>query len=156
MNELNGEDVLDVREGRGLSGGDDRGRGSGKAGGNDKAAQTSAWRGSARIPDPQVAAGANRRRFSAAYKARVVEQAQGCTEPGQIGALLRREGLYGSHLSKWRQQSRAGALHALGDDTRGRKAGKHPLEDEVARLRTAVLKEQESFPEMGVKQFRNR
>jgi len=82
-----------------------------------------------------VSAGPKRRRFSAAYKARVVEEAEGCTEPGETGALLRREGLYSSQLSKWRQQYRGGALRALCDDKRGRKATKHPLEDENERLR---------------------
>ena len=76
-----------------------------------------------------------RRRFSAAYKARIVEEAKDCAEQGEISALLRREGLYSSHLSKWRQLYRTGALQALRDDKRGRKATKHPLEDENARLR---------------------
>jgi len=87
------------------------------------------------IPDPEVAARPKRRRFSATYKARVVEEAEGCTEPGDIGALLRREGLYSSHLAEWRKLYRTGALQALRDDRRGRKPTKHPLEDEVARLR---------------------
>jgi transposase-like protein len=87
------------------------------------------------IPEPEVSALPKRRRFSAAYKARVVEEAEGCTAPGEIGALLRREGLYSSQLSAWRKQYRTGALQGLRDDKRGRKATKHPLEDEVARLR---------------------
>lgn len=87
------------------------------------------------IPDPEVVSCPQRRRFSAAYKARVVEDANNCTEPGAIGSLLRREGLYSSQLSKWREQYRAGALQRLRDDKRGRKTTKHPLEDEVARLR---------------------
>lgn len=90
---------------------------------------------SQRIPDPEVGSGARRRRFSAAYKARIVEEAQSSTEPGHIGALLRREGLYSSQLSKWRGQCHSGALQALRDDKRGRKAVKNPLEDEVSRLR---------------------
>jgi len=87
------------------------------------------------IPAPEVEAHAKRRRFSAAYKARIVEEAEGRTEPGAIGALLRREGLYSSQLSKWREQYRAGALDALRDDKRGRRRRRNPLEDEVARLR---------------------
>jgi transposase-like protein len=87
------------------------------------------------VPDPEVDSRPRRRHFSAAYKARVVEEAAGCTEPGQVGALLRREGLYSSHLSKWREQYRSGALAALRDDKRGRRSNKHPLADEVARLR---------------------
>ncbi len=94
-----------------------------------------ALHGQADIPDPEVDSRPKRRRFTAAYKARVVEEAEGIRESGQIGALLRREGLYSSHLCKWRDQYRAGGLGALRDDKRGRKAGKHPLEDEVARLR---------------------
>ena len=87
------------------------------------------------IPDPEVPAHPRRRRFTAAYKARIVEEAEGCTAAGQIGALLRREGLYSSQLSQWRSQYRTGALASLRDDKRGRKAVKHPLEDEVVRLR---------------------
>ena len=91
--------------------------------------------GTAKIPDPEVSSLPKRRRFSADYKARVVEEADACTEAGGIGALLRREGLYSSQLSAWRKLYRRGALRALRDDKRGRKATKHPLEDEVAQLR---------------------
>ena len=90
--------------------------------------------GEAKIADPEVSALPKRRRFSADYKARVVEEAEVCTEAGGIGALLRREGLYSSQLSQWRKQYRTGALQALRDDKRGRKVTKHPLEDEVAQL----------------------
>lgn len=89
----------------------------------------------AATPDPEVSAFAKRRRFTAAYKARIVEEADCCTEPGAIGALLRREGLYSSQLSSWRELYRAGALQALRDDKRGRKPKKHPLEDENEKLR---------------------
>jgi len=51
------------------------------------------------IPDPEVSAASGRRRFSAAYKARIVREADACKEPGEVGALLRREGLYSSHLT---------------------------------------------------------
>ena len=61
-----------------------------------------------------------RRRFSAEYKLRILAEAEASTEPGGIGALLRREGLYSGHLSKWRRQRDAGALEALGRP-RGRK-----------------------------------
>ena len=86
------------------------------------------------VPDPEVCARPKRRRFTAAYKARIVEQVEACAEPGAVGALLRREGLYSSLLSKWREQYRSGALAALADDSRGRKRTKNPLADEVARL----------------------
>ena len=60
---------------------------------------------------------AQRRQFSAAYKQRILEEADRCTELGQIGALLRREGLYSSHLSSWRSQR----TQALAAQRRGRK-----------------------------------
>ena len=55
-------------------------------------------------PDPEVLAQPKRRHFAAAYKARIVEEAQKCSESGQIGALLRREGLYSAALTQWRRQ----------------------------------------------------
>jgi transposase len=55
------------------------------------------------IPDPEVVPKAKRRKFSAEYKVRILEEADRCTERGEIGALLRREGLYSSHLSTWRR-----------------------------------------------------
>jgi len=67
--------------------------------------------------DPEVLEKAQRRQFTAAYKQRILDEAERCTEPGQIGALLRREGLYSSHLSHWRRQQE----HALATQRRGRK-----------------------------------
>jgi transposase len=61
-------------------------------------------------PDPEVVV-PRRRRFSAAYKQRILAEAEACTERGELGALLRREGLYSSHLTRWRGQRRAGADH---------------------------------------------
>lgn len=72
-------------------------------------------------PDPEVRAVAKRRQFNAAYKLSVLEEADRCASPGAIGALLRREGLYSSHLTMWRRERAAGALAALGR-RRGRKA----------------------------------
>lgn len=72
-------------------------------------------------PDPEVVAKARRRRFSASYKVRILEEADACSVPGEIGSLLRREGLYSSLLAKWRQQRAAGALAALSPKKRGRK-----------------------------------
>jgi transposase-like protein len=71
--------------------------------------------------NPEVAEKAKRRRFEAAYKLRVLEEADRCVEPGSLGELLRREGLYSSHLTTWRQQRELGALDALGPKKRGRK-----------------------------------
>jgi transposase-like protein len=86
-----------------------------------------------RIPDPEVVPKAKRRQFSAEYKLRIVREADACTEPGQIGSLLRREGLYSSYLSKWRQQREEGQLQALSTKKRGRK-GQDPSVAELAQL----------------------
>jgi transposase len=75
---------------------------------------------------------ASRRRFTAKYKLRVLEQADGCTEPGQIGALLRREGLYSSHLTTWRRQREAGALAGLASRKRGCKV--NPQTSQTRRM----------------------
>jgi transposase len=64
---------------------------------------------------------AKRRRFSAQYKKRILHEAAACTEHGELGALLRREGLYSSHLSKWKEQAEAGELSGLTPKKRGRK-----------------------------------
>jgi transposase-like protein len=63
--------------------------------------------------DPAVPEKPVRRRFTAEYKIRVLREADRCTQPGQLGALLRREGLYSSHLSTWRQQREEGSLAGL-------------------------------------------
>ena len=86
-------------------------------------------------PDPEVSSVSGRRRFSAAYKARIVREADACTEPGEVGALLRREGLYSSNLTHWRKEYRKAGEAALADDKRGRKVTKNPLEPEVEKLR---------------------
>ena len=72
-------------------------------------------------PDPEVADKATRRRFSAKYKRRIVREADRCTKPGELGALLRREGLFSSALSTWRRQRDAGELAGLRPAKRGRK-----------------------------------
>ncbi len=62
------------------------------------------------VPDPEVTEKAVRRKFTAEYKLRIVREADACTEPGQIGALLRREGIYSSNLASWRRQIREGLV----------------------------------------------
>ena len=81
-------------------------------------------------PNPEVRAVAKRRHFSPAYKLSVLEETDRCSSPGEIGALLRREALYSSHLTMWRRERAAGALAALGR-RRGRKA---TLTEEQKRL----------------------
>lgn len=85
---------------------------------------------------PEVPEKASRRRFDAAYKLRILEEADRCTEPGQLGELLRREGLYSSNLTTWRQQRDEGALNGLREKKRGRKPRRRDAKDlELARLR---------------------
>jgi len=94
-------------------------------------------------PDPEVPARAARRRFTGEYKLRILEAAEACRTPGDIGALLRREGLYSSHLAAWRRQRRAGELKGLTPKSRGPQSKKsdpqqrkiHELEQENRRLR---------------------
>jgi len=67
----------------------------------------------AELAHPELTERPQRRRFSTRYKLRILQEADACTRPGEIGALLRREGLYTSHLSAWRRQREQGALQAL-------------------------------------------
>lgn len=86
--------------------------------------------------DPEVLEKPVRRKFTAAYKLKIVEAAERCSELGQIGALLRREGLYSSQLSTWRNQQQQGQLQALEDNKRGRKASIPQLvQKELEQLR---------------------
>ena len=78
---------------------------------------------------------ATRRRFTAEYKLRVLQEADACTEPGEIGTLLRREGLYPSHLCLWRKQRRARELSGLTPARRGLvPKATNPLAAKVAAL----------------------
>ena len=87
------------------------------------------------MPDPEVVSTAKRRTFKAAYKLEIIRQADACTAEGDVGEVLRREGLYSSHLASWRQQRDAGALKELGKK-RGRKA--KPIDKEKLRLQREV------------------
>jgi len=84
------------------------------------------------MPDPEVVVKAQRRRFTAAYKQRILQEADACAQPGDIGAVLRREGLYSSHLSTWRHQRAQGELQGLTPAKRGRRAD--PQAAEIVRL----------------------
>jgi transposase-like protein len=86
--------------------------------------------------DPEVPEKAQRRQFTASYKLKILRQADACTQPGEVGALLRREGIYSSLLSTWRRQRERGELDGLS----GKKPGKPPIDRdklaiEVKRLR---------------------
>jgi transposase-like protein len=78
---------------------------------------------------------AQRRRFTAEYKLRIAAQADACQHLGEVGALLRREGLYSSHLTAWRKQIKQGVLRALETKKRGRKPKPvNPLTRRTAEL----------------------
>ena len=85
------------------------------------------------LPDPEVAERARRRQFTASYKLRILQQADACKD-GELGALLRQEGLYSSHLHTWRRLRDRGLLNAFQPRRRGRPP-KDPMSAEVARLR---------------------
>ena len=110
------------------------------------------------IPDPGVPEKPVRRRFTAEYKLRILREADRTTQPGQLGALLRREGLYSSHLTTWRQQRDEGTLAGLTPKRRGRKANPGaPLIAENERLKretqrlTAKLRQAETIIEVQKK-----
>lgn len=88
------------------------------------------------VPDPEVPAKAARRRFTAEYKLRILKLADACTESGNLGSLLRREGLYASNLNTWRRQRNRGVLSALAPKKRGRKGlDRDPLHTDNEKLR---------------------
>ena len=100
------------------------------------AAEAGAVPTSASRPDPEVAAKAKRRTFTAEYKQRILQEADGAVAtPGGVGALLRREGLYSSHLVTWRRERSQGIQEALVPRKRGRKSQRNPLEEENQKLR---------------------
>jgi transposase-like protein len=111
-------------------------------------------------PLPDSATKSVRRRFSAEYKLSILRLAESCTEPGSVGELLQREGLYASHLAAWRRQRDEGILVALSSRQTGRKVFKHdPLLEENRNLRkenyrlAKQLKETELFIDMQKKMF---
>jgi hypothetical protein len=96
-----------------------------------------------RRPDPEVVPKAKRRIFSASYKLWVLEEADKCREqPGRVGALLRREGLYSSHLTTWRRQREAGQLVGLTPQKRGRKVDEAAAENNRLRQENERLERQ--------------
>ena len=86
-------------------------------------------------PDPEVPEKATRRRFSAKYKLGILAEVDACTKKGQVGSILRREGLYSSNVTKWREQRANGVLAALEPKKRGRKA--HPVNPMAKKLAKA-------------------
>ena len=92
-------------------------------------------------PDPAVVAKPTRRQFTAEYRLRILEEADRCTRPGEVGRLLRREGLYTSHLAAWRKSRRSGSLQGLTPKKRGAKPAEHnPLSPKVRQLEAKVAR----------------
>ncbi len=91
-------------------------------------------------PDSEVVAKPTRRRFTAEYRLRILEEVDRCSGPGEVGQLLRREGLYSSHLSNWRKARREGALRGLRSNKRGAKPKANPLEPKVRDLEAKVAR----------------
>ena len=92
--------------------------------------------------NPEVVAKATRRRFTVDYKLKILDQADRCQQDGQLGALLRREGLYHSNLQLWRQQREQGILNGLTPRQRGRKPNPHSqlvLDNEQLKRQTQRL-----------------
>jgi transposase len=106
---------------------------------SDEAPGASAPAGSL-APDPEVVAKPTRRQFSAAYRLRILEETDQSTEPGQVGRLLRREGLYSSHLSAWRKARREGSLQGLAPKKRGAKPTCDPRDAKVRALEAKVVR----------------
>ena len=87
------------------------------------------------VPDPEVSERPQRRRFTATYKLAILRELDACKKPGETGAVLRREGLYSSHISDWRRARRAGELRGLAARKSGRPAKpRNPLQPENERL----------------------
>lgn len=99
--------------------------------------------GAGKWPDPEVRPRAKRRSFTAAYKQKILAEADAAAGSGAIGALLRKEGLYSSHLTHWRQERNAGIAQGLAPRTRGPKPHIDPSAKEVQRL----LRENERLAE---------
>ncbi len=93
-------------------------------------------------PDPEVRPKAQRRQFTADYKKRVLDEADACTTPSQRGALVRREGLYSSHLTTWRRQRAHGILDGLAPKKRGVKPDPFALENAHLRCEIKRLEQQ--------------
>ena len=92
--------------------------------------------------DVEVLTKATRRRFSAEYKLKILREADACMQPGELGALLRREGLYSSNLTTWRAQRERGELLGLTPKKRGpAPKAKNPLAAKVAALEREVTRQ---------------
>jgi transposase-like protein len=98
------------------------------------------------VPDPEVLDRPKRRTFTAEYKLRILRELDAVTAPGGIGEVLRREGLYSSHVIDWRRKREAGELQGLAAQKQGRPKRPHnPLESKVAQLERELAREREEL-----------
>ena len=104
----------------------------------------------AEVPEPEVVAQASRRRFSQSYKLSILAEAEQCTDSGQTGSLLRREGLYSSHLTRWRQARERGQLTNPSEQKRGRKADPQAAELAGLKKENEGLKQKLEQAQLGV------
>ncbi len=100
--------------------------------------------GPEQVPDPELVEQAKRRSFTAEYKARILAEADACTQPGEVGELLRREGLYTSHLTYWRKQRKDGALKEL-----GRPRGRKPADTRDAQIAALTRRAERAEAELA-------
>jgi transposase len=100
--------------------------------------------GPKQVPDPELVEQAKRRSFTAEYKARILAEADACTQPGEVGELLRREGLYTSHLTYWRKQRKDGALKEL-----GRPRGRKPADTRDAQIAALTRRAERAEAELA-------
>lgn len=98
-------------------------------------------------PSPETMPQAKRRSFTAAYKRQVVERAAQCTQSGEIGALLRREGLYASQLADWRQQVAAGQLRGTKQSKRSRAPEQTREQKENIQLKRKIARLEQQLAE---------
>ena len=101
-------------------------------------------------PNPEVVAKAKRRRFTGAYKQRILLEADTAKTTGTLGALLRRERLYSSLLVTWRRERDAGILQGLSPSKRGPKSKQNPLDAEVDKLRRQNARLTEDLRKAGI------
>jgi transposase len=103
------------------------------------------------VPDPEVSDRPKRRTFTAKYKLEVLRELDGCNEAGHVGAVLRREGLYSSHISKWREKRESGELQGLKPKQRGRPAKpRNSLAPELERLARENARLREELRKAGL------
>lgn len=91
-------------------------------------------------PDPEVVSKPQRRRYTAEYKLRMLKEYDACEQPGEKGALLRREGIYASNISTWRRQFSQGGMDGLHETKRGPRVDPHARENKKLRQENEQLK----------------